>query len=671
MTVKHRAALLRWVSVAILTWFSIWIFFFQHATPWQLTLLLSPVLSALGLAAVAVAGRRPRLGPWSYWFGALLLHIVLAGASNPSFFASWRYTEAFLLVAVLGTPILLASSQAAIRARILCGICIVLSLASLLDNIGIGVRPGVAGFVNSEPGLNLEMTPYRATPSSVDSESESEGMWIEIPTDRSQPPYRRSQKASETWILFLTWIALAALRPATRRDWLAAAGFMAIAGLAIATGYSWMTRLTFVAGICVFLAVLSAPRFMRGFSLAALLVVFLGAPVAAEAAWSWFTSHPDVFEGLRDPHRFVLRLARYEYWAEMIERQPWTGLGLGAFRELPGLPFHELFGARAYPASLQRYLFEDRTLFPHNFALHVWGELGAFGVLLATGFVASLLVNVFPVRRWDVGAAARVTLLAAVLLVHGVDRVAWTEQNAAQLFLAAGLAAGTMRDRDRSAPATALPGLSRRGERLLILSVLLIGLLVAAGNRARIHLADSRYVPEHTLLDVERGEVRRHRAEEIVLDGCAGDYGDRLDGCAAGFIDRVARRGGNVFEVRGWASDPAAAGEVLQVLVFHGAELLGATRTGRARPDLQRPSSLPNLDLLFAGFSLRIRRQQDWNPQPHELHAVVLGSSGSFLLRHVRTAAGGSGSRTGMQPCPAARSARSTGSGTRSTPGLD
>ena len=131
-------------------------------------------------------------------------------------------------------------------------------------------------------------------------------------------------------------------------------------------------------------------------------------------------NNPEIFDGFDDTAHIAKRLARGEYWAELIERRPWTGLGFNAYRELPHMPFREVFGARpSYPEILQSHEFV--TVFPHNFPLHVWAELGSFGILLATGFVASLLVNAAPVRPRDAGAAARVALLATVLLVFFLD----------------------------------------------------------------------------------------------------------------------------------------------------------------------------------------------------------------------------------------------------------
>ena len=616
-----HAALLRCISIAILAWGSIWIFLFQHATELQRDLLFHPVLATSALVAVAVAGHRPRLEPWTYWFGAVLAYTILGSASNPSFFASWERLHALLVSVAFGIPILLALRQTEIGPRILCGACIVLSLAGVLDNVGVDLRAGIANLVNTE--------------------LVSEEVRIEIVTDRSNVYYWRSQRSHEVWILCLAWIALAALRPATRRDWLVAAAVLAVTGLAVATGYSFATRLIFIAGVGVFCAAFSAPRITLGLSLAAVLVFFLGAPVWANALWSWYVSSPEVFDGTS---RLIFRIANWEYWAELIERRPWTGLGLGAYWNLPFTPLADVFGAR--PAAVLHPQMEYANL-PHNLPLQVWGDLGAFGVLLVTGLVASLFVNTVPAHMpgRDAGAAARLTLLATILLVYSVDRAIWTEQNVFQLFLAAGLAAGTLTARAREAPAVTLPGLSPRGEKLLIGAVLLIGSVVAVGNSARIHLADSRYAPERTVLDLERG-VLRDGAEEIPLDGQAVGFIDWF-----GYVDRGARDSQDAMRVSGWAYDPAATGEALQVLVFDGSELLGVTRTGRARPDLQRTSSLPNVDLLFTGFELRLPRPPEWWPPKTEVNAVYLGPSGSASLARVTDSA-----RRRMEAVPAGAS---------------
>lgn len=613
-----RTGPLHWASLAILSWVSIWTFLFQHAHLRQQELIFFPVLSFLGLTAIAAAGCRIRFAPWGYWFGALLVYAALGTTLNPSVFSSWGRVSDFLLSVALGLPILLALNHAALGARILCGICIALSLAGVLDNIGFDVRAGIGSLLNS--GLA------------------SGGLRIESVTNMQFSHY--TERATSVWALFLAWIALAALRPATRRSWLAAASVFVLTALVIATGYSGSTKLIFVVSIGVFFAACWVPRFVHRIALVALLVAFLGAPLGAKAGWLWFTAHPKVVSKVVSydesgaswsrtvKRRVVKRLVRWEYWAELIKRRPWTGLGFGAYWELPRMPFREVFGARLpYPETLptwsspwlrQKFV----TSFPHNFPLHVWGELGTFGILLVTGFVASLLVNTIPTRPRDTGAAARVALLAAVLLVFGVDRSAWTPQNVIQFVLTAGLAAGTLTADARRRPPLALPGLTLRCERFLILAVLLIGLLVVAGDSARIRLADSRYTPEHTRFDVERG-VLQHRGREIALEGHV-----------PGHVDGVWRNGDGTFTVSGWAYDPAATDKAVQVLVFNGAGLLGATRTGYTRVDPQRTSSLPNLDLLFTGFKLRVSRPPDWRPQA-TVHAVFIGPSGSTSLAGV------------------------------------
>ena len=609
-----RTVVVRGLSILILAWSSIWIFFFQHASRWQNELLLLPALSLLGLAALAASARRPLPGPWVYWLGALLVYAALGSALNPSVVASWGRMSGFLWSLALGLPVLLALSQARLDARTLCGVCIVVALASLLDNVGLDLRAGAASLVNSDPA--------------------SEGVRIEIAVEGEL--HRRSQRAASVWTLFLTWIALAALRPAARRDWLTAAIVLVLSALVVATDSSWATKVTYAGSIAVFFAALRVPRIVQRIALAALVVAFLGAPLGAKAGWLWFTSNPELFLAGADPEvphkvkqvkrRIAKRLVHWEYWAELIERRPWTGLGFHAYTELPRMQPREFLGARPAQPRIPQ---DDRssrwdtfrTGSPHSFPLQVWGELGAFGVLLAAGLAASLLVNAGSARPGDAGAAARVALLAAVLLVFFVDRAAWTQQNVFQLVLTAGLAAGTLTGGGRRA-AAALPGMTLRREKVLILAVLALGLLVAAGNRMRIHLADGRYAAEHTTLDPGRG-VLQHRGKEIALDGKV-----------AGHVDGL-RRDGRRLTVSGWAYDPAATGEAVQVLVFDGSELIGVTRTGRTRPELQHTSRRPNLDLLFAGFRLGVSRHPAHPGRQSALRAVFLRPSGPASIADV------------------------------------
>ena len=617
--INGRASLAYWLSVAILTWFSIWICLFYYLHPDQLAFLFLPVLSLLGCFAVALANRPVRLGPWAYWFGALLIYAALSSALNPSFFSSWRHVNDFLLFVALGMPILFAMSQAAVSARVLCGTCIALCLLVFLDYILVYGPAGIDIKGNIISIENLGQLPERLLRKVPDE-------WIYPGRDEiggwPDNIYFRNQRAITVWLLFLTWIALAALRLGSRRDWLVAAVVFVTAGLAIAIGYSWATMLAFVAGIGVFLAALRSPRLALGLLLAAFLVFSFGMPLWADGAWLWFMSVPEIFDGMeyeRSMRSIVVRLARWHYWSEIIERQPWTGLGLDAYREFPFIPFMEAFAARDwYPALMKLFVYIHPVQFPHNFLMQVWSELGVFGVLLAAGFVASLLVNTFPTRTWDAAASARVALLVSVLLIYSVDRSVWDARDVIQLLITAGLAVGTMNLSDRSAPSVALPGLSLRRERYLVMAVLSIGVLVAVGNSTRVYLADSRYAPEHTILDTAHG-VLRHRGEEIALDGRA-----------VGRIDRVTPRGDAV-RVSGWSFDPAATGEVIQVLVFRGAGLLGVTRTGRASVARQRRSALPNLDMMFTAFELQAPRPSDEGRQD-AIHAVFLDSSGGASL---------------------------------------
>ena len=611
-----RASLACWLSVAILTWISIWICLFQHAHPDQLTFLFLPVLSLLGVLAVALAKRPFRFGPWAYWFGAFLIYAALSSALNPSFFSSWKLTNDFLVSVALGMPILFAMSQAAVSARVLCGTCIALCLLTFLDYILVYGPAGIDIKGNMVSIESLGQLPERLLRKIPDERiyygRDEIGGW----PDKSL--YLRSQRATTVWLLFLTWIALAALRLGSRRDWLVAAVAFVIVGLAVAIGYSWATMLAFVAGIGVFLAALRSPRLALGLLLAAFLVFSFGMPLWVDGAWLWFMSVPEIFDGMEYERSIVIRLARWYYWSEIIERQPWTGLGLGAYKGFPNIPFMDVFAARDwYPALTRLFGYIHPRQFPHNFSMQVWSELGVFGILLAAGFVASLLVNTFPTRTWDAAASARVALLVSVLLIYSVDRSVWDTTDVIQLLITAGLAVGTMNLSDRSAPSVALPGLSLRRERYLVMAVLSIGVLVAVGNSTR-YLADSRYAPEHTILDTAHG-VLRHRGEEIVLDGRA-----------VGRIDRVTPRGDAV-RVSGWSFDPAATGEVIQVLVFRGAGLLGVTRTGRASPARQRRSALPNLDMMFTAFELQAPRSSD-EARQDAIHAVFLDSSGGASL---------------------------------------
>ena len=606
-----HAALLRWFPAAITAGASIWVFFLSPFPiyPWGpfSCIYLIPVI-LWGMVLLAASGHRLHFAPWAYWLGAGLVYIALGNALNPSFLASWESASIFLFVVMLGIPIVLVPYHTVVRACVFCGITISLSLVILLQNNVFDLKSGLVDILGSGQDKTVIVT-------------------------KSWPWFAGNMKIHEFWVLLLTWIALTALRPSTRRDWFLAASVVFIAGLAVATGYSQSIKFTFVFSICVFLAVFWAPRFTRGVTMTGLFVLFLGAPGLARIPWLWFTQNPDgLFSGAS---RLVRRSADWRFWAEMVEQRPWTGFGINAYKGLPGgVPILEPFEARelSYPASLAHH---NKSIFnlvesPHGFPLQVWSDLGVFGALLLTGFVASLVVNTFPARAGDVSASARSTLTVAVLVaVCLTGQVVWNPHHFVLLMLAAGLAAGTLTAHERSVPAVALPGLSLRGERFLILFVLLIGLLVAVGNSVRSSLADRRYAPEHTTLDLERG-VLWHRAEEIaLLDGQVVGNIDWFD-----FIDGGARSGQDAITVSGWAYDSTATGETLQVLLFRGSELFGVTRTGRTRPDVQRTSGLPNLDLLFTGYELRVPRPPDWHPQT-KVSAVFLSPSGSASIARV------------------------------------
>ena len=599
----RRAALLRWIYVTISVGVAFWAFGFATAAPPSSLDSAFPVLvpaALLGLAVIVVR-YRPPLEPWVYWLGAMIIYVVVRMVFRPAPFTSWEHTGPFLLTVLVGAPILLALRYAAIGGRTLCGACIALSVVIWLENSGVDLKLGMASFID----------PERAQTQT--------GVW--------------NRKFHETWLLVITWIALAALRPATRRDWFVAATAFSAAWLAIASGYSFTVKLVYAVSIGVFLLMLRAPRLVYWLSLAALVPFFLGAPVIARALWLWFTGNfrTVVDSGL---FHFIDRFVRWEYSAELIAKHPWVGLGLGGSVRFPRMQVGEIFaGWELSPAMLSEI---DRsmgrggvTAHPHNLPLEVWADLGVFGIVFVTGSVASMIVNTAPLRKQDVGASARGTLLIVMLLVFYGNYGPWDSLSLSLMIFTAGLAAGTLTAGDRRSPAVALPGLTLRRERLLILAILLIASAVAVGNSARIHFADSRYVRERTVLDLERG-VLRDRGKEIPLDGQAVGFIDWF-----GYIDRGARHNQDAILVSGWGYDPAATGETLQVLVFSGSELLGVTRTGRARPDLQRTSNLPNVDLLFTGFELRVPRPPEWWPPKTEVNAVYLGPSGSASLARV------------------------------------
>ena len=594
---SRRAALLRWIYVTVSAGVTFWAFGFATSAPPSSLDSAFPVLvpaALLGLAAVVVR-YRPSLEPWVYWLGAVVIYVAVRMVFRPAPFTSWEHTGPFLLTVLVGVPILLALRYAAIGGRTLCGVCIALSAAIWLENSGEYLKPGMTSFIDPELA-QIQTTSW-------------------------------NRKFHETWLLVITWIALAALRPATRRDWLVAATVFSATLLAIASGYSFTAKLVYAVSIGVFLFMLLAPRLAHWLSLAALVPFFLGAPVMARAFWLWFTGNLGTVGTPGWLFHFIDRFAWWEYSAELIAKHPWIGLGLGGSVRFPRMRVGEIFAGWGVFPTMQPKInskmerLGEVTAHPHNLPLEVWADLGVFGIVFVTGAVASLLVNTVPVRRQDVGASARGTLLIVMLLVFGGNYGPWDSLSLSMMIFTAGLAAGTLTAGDRRRPAVALPGLTLRRERFLILAVLLIGLLVCAGNGARVHFADGRYAPEHTTFDVERG-LLRHRGEEVALDGRA-----------VGYIDGVWRDG-DALTVSGWAYNPAATGEVLQVLVFGGAELLGVTRTGGARPDLQRGSSQPNLDMLFTGFRLRAFQPPRWRLRA-ALHAVFLDPNGSASIARV------------------------------------
>ena len=626
---NRGGALLYWTAVAILVWCSIWIFLFQHATHQQQTLLQLPVLSLAALVALLAAGRLRRPGPWACWLGAALVYAALSSAFPPSFFTSWRQTSELWLAVALSLPVFLLLGQAGLGPRWLCAVCAALALAGLLDNLGVDLRAGIAVWLNSDPA--------------------AEGTRIAIAADRDRFFYAMSQRANEVWALFLGWIALAALRPATRRDWLAAGGLFTGIGLVIATGYSWAAKLAFVMGIIAFITALAWPRLARGLSLLALLALFLGAPLWGERVWPWFLNNLELFDWFNahlDADRGVRRFGLWEIWAALVDRHPWIGLGFNAHRGLPGLSFSEIFGgALGAPELIRECAYatcETVAGFPHNFALQVWGELGAFGAFLVAGLTASLLVNTLPAGEFprgerDPSRAARYALLVVVVVIYSFDRVPWTLQNVIQFALLGGLAAATARTPHPPA-AVALPGLTLRRERFLILLALLAGALTLLGNSAQARFAARSYTPQNTEFDPERARMR-HQGKE--LDFAFGVEGD---------IESVSRQPvfrqfatwqepmGEAVTVSGWASDAFRAGETLLALVFDGTELLGVTRTGRLRPGMQKVSPETNLDLLFSGFELRALRPLGWLPQ-QGINAVFVGPQGRAGLARLSEAA--------------------------------
>ena len=631
---NRGGALLYWTAAAILVWCSIWIFLFQHATHQQQTLLQLPVLSILAFAALLAAGRLRRPGPWACWLGAALVYAALSSVFPPSFFTSWRQTSELWLSVALSLPVFLLLGQAGLGPRLLCAICAVLALAGLLDNLGVDLRAGIAALLNSDPA--------------------AEGTRIAIAADRDSFFYAMSRRANEVWALFLGWIALAAMRPATRRDWLVAGGLFTVIGLVIATGYSWGAKLAFVIGIIAFITALTWPRLTRRLSLLALLALFLGAPLWGKQVWPWFLDNLELFDWLNthlDADRGVRRFGLWEIWAALVDRHPWIGLGFNAHRGLPGLSFSETFGGPLGPLGVPEIIRECAYAtcetvagFPHNFALQVWGELGAFGAFLVAGLTASLLVNTlpaggFPGGERDPSRAARYALLVVVVVIYSFDRVPWTMQNVIQFALLGGLVAATAGTRHPTA-AVALPGLTLRRERFLILLALLAGALALLGNSAQAHFATRSYTPHNTEFDPERARMRHQGKELDFAFGVEGDIGSISRQPVFRQFATWQEPIGDAVTVSGWASDAFRAGETLLAFVFDGTELLGVTRTGRVRPAMQKISPETNLDLLFSGFELRALRPPGWLPR-QGVNAVFVGPQGRAGLARLSEAARG------------------------------
>ncbi|WP_299973388.1 O-antigen ligase family protein [uncultured Pseudoteredinibacter sp.] len=113
-----------------------------------------------------------------------------------------------------------------------------------------------------------------------------------------------------------------------------------------------------------------------------IVVGMLAAPFVAPLAYQY------VAKGIDQNHLFgkdgahaAQRLEIYDFVARYSMKKPILGHGLDAAREISDF------------SSQKKFMQESVISHPHNFALQIWLELGAIGVILAAFFILSLLVS--------------------------------------------------------------------------------------------------------------------------------------------------------------------------------------------------------------------------------------------------------------------------------------
>ncbi|HSV29572.1 MAG TPA: O-antigen ligase family protein, partial [Candidatus Omnitrophota bacterium] len=113
------------------------------------------------------------------------------------------------------------------------------------------------------------------------------------------------------------------------------------------------------------------------------------------------------------PNSALHRVMIWRFASEKALERPALGWGLEASRELPGGKEGGELWMRATPdAPLVAQMQQRLPLHPHNFAVQIWLELGAVGILLSIGLLAAVLrgiVRTMPARYDRAAAVAGVT----------------------------------------------------------------------------------------------------------------------------------------------------------------------------------------------------------------------------------------------------------------------
>lgn len=248
--------------------------------------------------------------------------------------------------------------------------------------------------------------------------------------------------------------ALAIYRKAGRSP---AVLFLAALGGVLLQLPSSTAKLALIAAVLVAgLAVLLRPRLLLLGLAITLPISILAAPPIART----IPADPGTAVGAVLPASAAHRVAIWRFTAERIYERPVLGWGLDNARRIPGgtTPAWIFLGQGQPPVQWPEA--HNLPLHPHNAALQIWLELGAFGILATIALLLLTLRGIALLPGPAPVQAAAAGSLVAGLLVAGLSYGVWQSWWVAALWLSAVLGAATLAGVTGQQPAHRLPSCS-------------------------------------------------------------------------------------------------------------------------------------------------------------------------------------------------------------------